>query len=114
MSKNDYFVIVYKILLHLYDSLKNGRNVNWNELQPNSRVFPIDEAYWEYIWLNLMKDGYVTGVAEIPRLGAEPGIKILPSLRITPKGIEYLEENSMMKKISSGIRDLADLITNVI
>lgn len=109
--KNDYFVIVYKILQHLYESLKNDAPINWDEMKPNSDKFPVNQDYWDYIWRNMYQSGLITGVIEVPMMGRAPGIKRTPALEITPEGIRYLEENSMMKKARKSITALADLIT---
>ena len=37
MAKDDYFVIVCKILCYLYDRLKNGKSVDLNYLSYNGR-----------------------------------------------------------------------------
>ena len=113
MAKDDYYVLVYKILKHLEDCLKSSTPPNWNELQPNTKKFPIDDEYWNYIWLNLYKDGYVTGVLEVEFLGADPQIQITDSLKITPKGIQYLSENSMLAKAKGYIKGAAELVTTV-
>ena len=113
MAKNDYFVIVYKILQHLYECLKNERDVNWDELKPNSKKFPVGEEYWNYVWVNLSQEGLVTGVDVFSRMNVKPGAKITRFLEITPKGIAYLEENSMMSKVKNGIQSAAELISNI-
>lgn len=113
MAKNDYFVLVYKILEHLYDCLKNDHTPNWNEMRPNSSKFPISNDYWNYVWLSMAKEGLITGVIEIPIIGGSPGVKLTPSLQITPLGIQYLEENSMIQKAKKSILTVADLITNI-
>lgn len=110
MAKDDYFVLVYKILRHLYDCLKDGYEVNWNELKPGTRQFPIGEEYWNYIWRNLITEGYVEGASVVPILGSDPKPRLTENLKITPKGIEYLEENSMMKKVFEGLKSAKDLI----
>lgn len=114
MAKDDYYVLVYKILRHLYDCLKKGTEVNWNELQPNSKKFPIPESYWDYIWFNLWNEGFITGVTRVPIVGDTPKVKLTSKLQIAPKGILYLEENSTMRKIGSTILGVADLVTNII
>lgn len=114
MAKDDYFVLVYKILNHLYESLKKGIGINWDELQPGTRKFPIGEEYWNYIWENLLDEGLITGAVKVPILGRGSTVKIAQDLRITPKGIEYLQENSMMKKAENGLLTAAELVSNVL
>ena len=113
MSKKNYYVLIYKILKHLKDCLEDSTPPNWNELQPNTKKFPVDDEYWNYIWLNLRKDGLVTGVVEYAVIGAEPQAKITDSLKITPKGITYLDENSSLAKARTAIKSVAELVTAV-
>ena len=62
MAKDDYYVIVYQILSYLYKSLKNGEQVNGNEISANSSLYAINEKYWEYIILNMLEQGFIRGI----------------------------------------------------
>jgi hypothetical protein len=109
MAKDDYFVIAYKLLKYLYDCLKKG-------VKPSAEVldadyFTIGTEYWEYILSGLFTDGYIVGVVLVPIRGRlEPGVKITPAIKITPKGIQHLEENSMFQKIKGAVKDIADVL----
>lgn len=98
MAKDDYFVLVYRILQHLYKCLKLSQKADLDYLKPLTKDFPIEEGYFNYIFRKLVEEGYIEDVVIIPIDGAEPLIKILESIKITPKGIEYLQENSKMEK----------------
>ena len=50
------------------------------------------------VMIPLLKKGYLEGGVMIPLYGGDVGIKWLGKPRITLDGLEYLEENSMMKK----------------
>jgi hypothetical protein len=109
MAKDDYFVIAYKVLRHLYECLKKGARPSMEIL--DAAFFGIYASYWEYIIHNLHEGGYITGV--IPyTLPLHPGthVKIMPDVNITPKGIEYLDENSMMKKVKGIIQDIREIM----
>jgi len=56
----------------------------------------------------LQDAGYVEGVHYIKSMGMK-GIK-LTDVRITLKGLEYLEENSFMKKAANIAKGITDLI----
>ena len=61
MAKDDYFVIVYKILSYLYVKLKSGEDTNPNMITHDSRNYCIfNRKYWDYIMRNLIEDGYIT------------------------------------------------------
>lgn len=106
MAKDDYFVLVYKLLPILYTTLKNGKVVTDSELKELSEGLPLD--YWEYILKSLSEDGYITGVKPISSLSGN-SIKIT-TLQITPKGIEYLQDNSKMKKAKEVLKHIPQWI----
>lgn len=108
MAKDDYFVIAYRLLKYLYDCLKKSKRANMEVLDAD--FFSIDPLYWEYIISNLYLDGYVGGVILVPIRGKpEKGVKILPHITITPKGILYLEENSVFRKVKDVVKDIAEI-----
>lgn len=106
MAKDDYFVLVYKLLEILYTVLKSGKAVTNDELKELSDGIPL--SYWEYILKALSKEGYVTGVVEIKSLSGN-SIKLI-NLQITPKGIEYLQDNSKMQKAKEFVKNLPQWI----
>ena len=110
MAQDDYFVLVYKVLWYLYDCLKEGKEPDRDYLQPGTRDFPIGEEYWQYLIRNLAAEGMIEGVVTVPILGARyPKIKIMWGPQITPKGIEYLQENSMMHKAAEFLRKVKEI-----
>jgi hypothetical protein len=109
MSKNDYFVIAYQLLKYLYNCLRTGDKINFDVINPD--LFNIELTYWNYVISNLYADGYIEGVSLIPIVRPlEKGVKISPNLRITPKGIQHLEENSAFNKARGFIKDIAGII----
>lgn len=121
MSKDDYFVLAYKLLAYLYDCLKSGESPDMEYLDYDTKAFPIHEAYWHYLLTNLYKDGYIEGIAiegiafvSIP-YRENKGVKILSNLQITPKGIEYLQENSTMQKVKLhyALKDFNEIIPGI-
>lgn len=45
MAKDDYFVIVYKILSYLYVKLKSGEDVNPNMITHDNQLLQINRKY---------------------------------------------------------------------
>ena len=82
MSKDDYFVLVYRILTYLYYCLKEGIAPDMEYLTFNTKYFPICESYWEYII----------------------------DINITPKGIEYLTDNSNMQKAKDFLKSIKEIV----
>ena len=80
MAANDYHVVVYQILAYMYNCLKDGTEANPQSVEKFKEDSGINEKYWEYIWTHLYKS------------------KLVEDCCITPLGINYLVENSSMKR----------------
>lgn len=109
MVKDDYFVIVYKILAYLYMKLKDGKEIEAEQLMYNGGLFNINRKYWVYILYNMVEEGYIRGLNNIK---AGDGYYIKDQLKyceITPKGIEYLCENSTLEKAKQFFKDVKDI-----
>lgn len=114
MAKNDYHVLAFRLLAYLYACLKSGEEPSHDYIRYGTDRFPIGEAYWYYLLTNLYNDGYISGVALIPIAGCpEKGVKLLPNLCITPKGIEYLQENSMMNKAKDFLKTIKEIVPGI-
>lgn len=75
MAKDDYFVIVYRILTYLYDCFRQG-------VTPDISLFGLDalginNGYWGNIMESLSSEGYIKGIAVLPRMGGGFGVKLL-------------------------------------
>ena len=71
MARDDYYVIVYKILAYLYTQLKAGEKID--------------------------NEGLITNIRIIKVWGGEVSISI-DNIQITPNGIDYLCNNNLMHK----------------
>ena len=89
MAQNDYFVIVYQVLKYLYECLKKGEKPEACYL--TASAYNIPENYWQYIILSLITEEYVKGI-------------------ITPKGISYLFENSLIEKAKRTLKDVKEMV----
>lgn len=99
MAKDDYSVIVYKILAYLYECLKKGKTPDPADYNWDSGLFHIPQSYWENIMEELINEGYIKGAHALNVLGqARPSIRVDSSTSITMKGAEYLDHNSVMQK----------------
>lgn len=114
MARDDYFVMVYKLLRYLYRCLKDGQEADWEVLSPNTRDFPIGEKYFAYLLSHLLADGYLEGIAEVKQVGKMPRFNETTGLRITPKGIEYLEENAAVKRAAEFLGPAGDIAGAVV
>ena len=111
MARDDYYVIVYQILSYLYQRLKNGEDVDKKYISSDSPLFGdgLNKRYWNYIIVNMYRQGFIDGlvVDEI-----DNGILIykLDDTQITPAGIAYLCENSMIEKVKQFFKDAKEMI----
>ena len=104
-------VIVYRILVYLCACLKAGQRPSLEYLQYGTDDFHVVKDCWQYIWLNLYKEGYIDGIKVIPILGEQNKvIKLTDQLAITPKGIEYVAENNAMQKAKNFLKGLKEIV----
>lgn len=107
MARNDYFVLIYRILAYLYECLKEGNPADVSRLNESSEEFNINYTYWEYIFRHLYEAGYIEGISLFEVTGQQTlAVKIERNIMITPKGIEYLQENSTMAKAKKFLKEL--------
>ena len=70
----------------------------------------ISDSYLIYIYKNLINDKYLDGITfvSLPRLGIDKNLEYFKDYEdavITPKGIEFLQENSLMRKAYDIVKD---------
>lgn len=110
MANDDYFILAYKILSYFYDCLKGKKKLDFEYLQPMTKDFPIEEGYFDYIIEKLYTEGYLEGVMLLSVTGCPHSkIKYTEAMRITPKGIEYLMENSTMSKAKDFLKTIKEI-----
>lgn len=109
MAKDDYYVIVYKILAYLYSQLKKGEPIDSEMLEHDGRLFQINGKYWIYIMQNMIDQGFIRGLVQ-SRAGGGNYIKgQLSNCEITPRGIDYLCDNSLMERAKQFLKDVKDI-----
>lgn len=111
MARDDYHVIVYQVLAYLYQCLKNGSQVDVSMLEPGSILLKqLNEHYWAYIIYNMSETGFIDGVVFAKLDGMRtPHPVDLKDCIITPQGIEYLCDNSFMKKAKAFLKDMKEI-----
>jgi len=108
MAKNDYYVLVYKILMYLYNCLKSGEEVDTGKLTAN--WLGINDRYFEYIFDTLKDEGFILDVAYIEDYA---GKRLDDGIMISPKGISYLHENSTIQKVKRSVKGITDIVGNI-
>ncbi len=107
MANDDYFKIVYVILTELYGCKKQGSRVDLQAI--SSARFKIPEGYLLDILSDLLDEGYVKGF-KILETKTGRCILSLEDILITMKGIEYLQDNSKMKKMYEALKEVRDWV----
>lgn len=106
MAKNDYFVVAYRILAYLYECFKAGEKPDIDFY--GADALKINNGYWTNVMESLYNEGCITGINIIKSAGVQ-GVKVM-ELKITQKGIEYLQENSFMAKAKDFLKTAKEII----
>ena len=109
MAKDDYHVIVYKVLAYLYVQLKHGEFVEEKCLKHDGILFNIKYRYWTFIMRNMLEQGLITGIHITKPWGKDTIVEGLEQCEITPKGIEYLCDNSFMEKAKQFMKEIKEI-----
>lgn len=91
MAKDDYFVIVFKILNYLYYCLKNGEEVDAEKI--SAKDLKITHEFWSFIIHNMNVDGLIANVVTKPNAGLrskQPVVVKWEDISITKEGMESL------------------------
>lgn len=101
------FKIIYRILKYLEAAL----DVTAPDMTPiKAESLGLTEERWKSLMLMLHKEGYIEGLSYKQYVGEESVMRV-EKVKITLKGLEYLEENSLMQKIKNAAMDVVDIIT---
>lgn len=120
MAKDDYEVIVFKILTYLYACLKKGEPIDSKILSPCGACFlkngvPLPDTYWHNVLCMMTEENLIAGLNFIRPWGSGTPICIndITDCRITPTGIRYLSENSQVKNIFNELKEKGDLFASL-
>lgn len=111
MAKNDYYTIVAKILVYLYRKYK-GLTSDSEKIIPMSDDYPVEEKQLIETIGMMQEQNFIKGIIirdwsdEIVTVGYD-------SLKITPQGIDYLRENSTIRKVCETLKE-ADQIWSLL
>lgn len=87
-----------------------GRQDFSNELI-SAKKLGVSYDEWSYIMILLQKAGYIDGVVYSQTLSQRfPEIVDISKVGITIDGIEYVEENSTMKKIGEILKEVGEIL----
>ena len=102
------FRTIYRMLSILQKSI-DYEHVDIRRLSADN--LGITESKRKVLLGMLLKNGYVEGFQVIQYIGDQaPNIEGLEGIRITLKGLEYLEENSLMQKAARLAKGIAEVL----
>jgi hypothetical protein len=103
MSRDDYHVVVYKILAYLYECLKADVVP---KLEKVAELVSIEPGYLNNIYAMMLESDYLTGIHLSEYKSRKQSEQVwIGAVRITEKGIEYLMTNSLMAKAKDFLGD---------
>lgn len=108
VNKNNYFNVAYKILTYLKYCYENGIFVDPDILSPDN--IGISEKQFILTLQMLLEDGYIKGVSLSPTIQGPTIINNIQDTYATSAGLQYLVENSMMKKVYNVSKEVRDWI----
>lgn len=115
MAKDDYNVVVFKILTYLYACLKRTTLFDEKVFKQIIDKQNIPDEYLTDILRMMTEEGLITGLAFTKPWG---NTYIMTNeygdMRITSSGINYLNENSTMSKVRDILIDNTGLIGELI
>lgn len=103
------FTIIYKILKALEAAMDSD---TFDETTISPERLKISENRRNKLLIQLYKAGYIENIYIKTYVDEDfPSVTVLPKTTITIKGLEYLEENSLMKKAERIIKGAKELIS---
>ncbi len=108
MAKDDYWVVVYKLLNYYYLKMKRGEPID--EAEIDAHVLGISNPYLLDVYRNLFQDGFLTGLKVTTDGTGRSYVEDFEMVRITTKVVEYLEGNSKMAQVYRVLKEIKDWI----
>ena len=114
MAKDDYYVIVFKILVYLYAVFRGKEAFRQERYDKAIGKKNINEEYLLRIYKMMSDEGYIEKLSFTRAWGSD----LIPlfdesELKITQKGIDHIETNDKMKTAGRYLAEKADTISNL-
>ena len=114
MAKDDYYTIVFKILVYLYAVFKCKEIFEQERYDKAIGRKNIEEEYLIRIYKMMSDEGYIEKLAFAKAWGSD----LIPlfdesDMRITQKGIDHIETNDKMKTVGRYLAEKVDTISNL-
>lgn len=106
----DNFKIIYKILKILEKSMDVEE---FDRTLLSADALGLSEPKWSRIIAMLANNGYISGVSVWNAMDCQYPRVALGRPEITLKGLEYLEENSLMRKAADLAKGIKDIVPGI-
>lgn len=107
MAKNDFHVLAFRILCYLYGCMKAGEQPDQDKI--SHEILEVNKTYWIEVFQILLDEKFVSGISIVSTLGKQDSIKFI-NPKITLKGIEFLQENSIMQKAKTFLKEIKEIV----
>lgn len=111
MAKDDYEVILYRILVYLYAVKKRSITFEALTFEGSVKRNVENEQYFTDILRMAQDEGLIKGL-EFTKAWGNDWLLIsdISDAEITAEGIRYIKDNSKMQKIGEMLKDAGDII----
>ncbi len=107
MARDDYHVLVFKVLVYLYKQLKSGEAPDPEMLRHDGSLFQTNEKYWAYILTNMQEKELIGGLEKDEETNRCEHLEDqLQNIQITVKGIEYLLDNGVAERVEKLVKGI--------
>lgn len=114
MAKDDYDVIVYRVLVYLYACLKHEIMFDRRVFDATVRKCVDNESYFLTVLQMMQTEGLIEGLDFADAWGGDSIlISDLSDAKITVEGIHYLKENSVMRRVAEALKESVDIIAKL-
>lgn len=107
----DNFTVIYKILKALEKSMDYEE---FDDSQIMPEILGVSRERRNKLLIEMQRDGYITGLVSFKSLVQHSSqIREPLEINITLKGLEYLSDNTMMKKAANMLKGIKDTIPGI-
>ena len=115
MAKDDYGIVLFKMLTYLYGCMKRKYSFDICTFNAVISKQNISDEYLSEILFMATDEGLIEGLVFAKAWGNNKIIaNDLSEMRITSAGIRYLNDNSKMKEIKEYLKSIPGLIADLI
>ena len=114
MAKDDYDVIVYRILVYLYACFKGKILFEGATFREAVRKNVESDEYFARVLRLMLSESLISGLVVTKAWGQTYLIASdLRDMEITAEGIHYLKENSTMQRVGRTLKETSDIIADL-